>query len=618
MSLPMTDEAAMSGTRGKPTGLFGRLWPSVALYGLVIVVAIFINNKFSFTDYVGPDNDDSMRLVEVRDFLNGQGWFDMVQHRMGLNGGTLMHWSRLIDLPIASLVRFFSFFTANQEGAEAMALTVWPLFLCVLFLGATGLGARRAGGISAMHIGLGLACLFTFTCIRYYPGAADHHNVQMVLMMTVAAMLIDRRRSGVSHIIAGLALSYAMAIGAETVPIVAVACVVVALQWAWHGESFGRSARAFGLSLSLFISLAFFATVPPRSYAAVTCDNLSLGFYSLTAIGGAGLFFAASAGKRWTMRERLASLGLLGLGVAGSAVLIAPQCLGNPLGNLDPMLAELWLNNVMEAKSVLAIMREDPASVGGFYAAGLLAIAICIFRAIDGRRREFHLIMLALVGTAWGISLVQVRGAMFSNALSILPLTLLIDDLRRRSHADPENANAGLAYILGVLASVPAVWAVGGVLAVKGTSALSSSEVVTRTGTAISEKSQCGGPDDMQKLASFPTGVVAAPSNNGAFILRYTPHHILAAPYHRNQGGMLTELHIGLAKPSEAEAFLRGAGVTILAYCHDDGETLYLARMKPDGLYASLAKGKIPDYLYPLPNASETGTRFFAVLPPRK
>ena len=29
-----------------------------------------------------PDSDDAMRLVQVRDLLAGQGWFDMVQHRL--------------------------------------------------------------------------------------------------------------------------------------------------------------------------------------------------------------------------------------------------------------------------------------------------------------------------------------------------------------------------------------------------------------------------------------------------------------------------------------------------------------------------------------------------------
>src|SRR5215467_4071610 len=49
--------------------------------------------------------DDAMRLVEVRDLLAGQSWFDLVQHRLAPPDGVNMHWSRLIDLPIAVLIR---------------------------------------------------------------------------------------------------------------------------------------------------------------------------------------------------------------------------------------------------------------------------------------------------------------------------------------------------------------------------------------------------------------------------------------------------------------------------------------------------------------------------------
>ena len=48
--------------------------------------------------------DDAMRLVEVRDLIGGQGWFDLFQHRMDPPVGTSMHWSRLIDAPLAAMI----------------------------------------------------------------------------------------------------------------------------------------------------------------------------------------------------------------------------------------------------------------------------------------------------------------------------------------------------------------------------------------------------------------------------------------------------------------------------------------------------------------------------------
>lgn len=49
--------------------------------------------------------DDAMRLVEVRDLLAGQNWFDLTQYRLNSPNGVVTHWSRLIDLPLAVLIQ---------------------------------------------------------------------------------------------------------------------------------------------------------------------------------------------------------------------------------------------------------------------------------------------------------------------------------------------------------------------------------------------------------------------------------------------------------------------------------------------------------------------------------
>ncbi|MDP9838563.1 uncharacterized membrane protein YhaH (DUF805 family) [Neorhizobium huautlense] len=580
------------------------------LYCLVTAIAILASSLPNATDYVGADNDDIMRLVVVRDWLGGQAWFDTHQYRLGLDGGTLMHWSRFVDLPIGAMIRFFSLFVENQQ-AEMIALAIWPVFMAVLFLTATGIAARRIGDGATIHIALGLAAIFVYTSIRFHPGSIDHHNVQMVLIMTMAAMLVDPLYRARSYVFAGVAAALAIAIGAETVPMVAIACLCVTLQWVWHGHAFRRAAQAFGLSLAVSVTLAFFATTPAALYSTVTCDNLSIGFQAPTALGGTGLFLCtllpASAGRGM----RIGAMLMLGVVVLVATKLIAPECLGSPLANLDPMLVKLWLNHVGEAQSILAEIRQDPYMVGVFYAVGLLAIAVCGFEIMRGERTEFHLIMLGLIGTAWGVALIQLRSSFFSNALSILPLAVMITGLRRHAGKEPENMNVGLAYIVGVLASVPVVWGVAGMVAQEGVRNSFNLTAISSAGAPGTEAGECGKPDEWQTLAAQPPGLVVSPSNSGAEILRFTHHRAISAPYHRNQGGMLTELHIGLATPAEAEAFFRGAGVSILAFCQTDPQTKNLIDMKPDGLYAAIAAGNIPAYLEPLPSPEPDGFRFF-------
>src|SRR6185436_10904859 len=75
--------------------------------------------------------DDAMRLVEVRDFLAGQGWFDLTQYRLA-PPGLPMHWSRLIDLPLAALIGLGKT-VLPAALAERLVLIVWPAALLLLF-----------------------------------------------------------------------------------------------------------------------------------------------------------------------------------------------------------------------------------------------------------------------------------------------------------------------------------------------------------------------------------------------------------------------------------------------------------------------------------------------------
>ncbi|WP_246723692.1 hypothetical protein [Rhizobium sp. ARZ01] len=568
----------------------------IAFYTLLAIVCVLVSALPFATDYVGPDNDDAMRLVEVRDLLAGQGWFDMTQYRLGLAGGTPMHWSRFIDLPIANLIEVYGLVLAPEQ-AEAVALAVWPLLLIGPLLFGIGLAGFHLGGRVAMHASLVLATIQVISIGRFHPGAIDHHNVQLVLLAIIAAMLVDPLHRARSYATAGILCALAIAIGAETTPLIAVVCIVVAFRWAWHGEAYRRAAAAFGLALASMTTFAFFATIAPAHYREVTCDALSYGFYALATFGGSALFLVASLASRWSGGMRL--LALVGAGaVLSIAVLaIAPNCLRSPLADLDPMLHTFWLSNVTEAQSVFGQWQYNPVPIGAFYLPGLLAMAVCLFRIQRRDKSEAHLTFLALLAMSMIISLVQVRGNVFTNLFAMPPLALAISDLRRRANADTRNLKRGLGFAAFTLACVPSAWAVSGFAMTKLVGYSSPSASAPET-TATS----CGSRESMVALAAEPVGVVAAASDLGAEILRFTGHRALSAPYHRNQGGMLTELHIGLSEPRQAEAFLRGAGVTLLAFCPTDSQVQMIAKAEPQGLYARLIAGDAPAYLQRVEN----------------
>jgi len=114
---------------------------------LAAPLALAVNAGGGFKTLIGAsaDNDSLMRLVEVRDLLAGQGWFDLHQYRMGLEGGFAMHWSRLVDAPIAAIVLVASAITGSRAIAETVAQILWPALayaLTVFFLARAALKPR--------------------------------------------------------------------------------------------------------------------------------------------------------------------------------------------------------------------------------------------------------------------------------------------------------------------------------------------------------------------------------------------------------------------------------------------------------------------------------------------
>ena len=111
------------------------------LWLVAVVVLAIPAIKGSVFDAMATD--DAMRLVEVRDLIGGQGWFDLFQHRLN-PPGTSMHWSRVIDAPLAALILLLKP-VLGMHGAEAATLYLWPALLLAIAL---ALVAAIAGRMS--------------------------------------------------------------------------------------------------------------------------------------------------------------------------------------------------------------------------------------------------------------------------------------------------------------------------------------------------------------------------------------------------------------------------------------------------------------------------------------
>jgi len=554
---------------------------AVAALTLAYVAAHAVAGFPSLADAHG-DNDSLLRLVQIRDLLAGQSWFDLTQYRMGLESGFVMHWSRLVDLPVALLILAGEAVTGSRSAGEIFALVAWPALLFFAILHVLVRGALLLAGPSALlpALVIGTSALHFTTLI--WPGTIDHHNIQLALAAMVMVAVMPARPTFRAGLLAGLGAALMIAIGMESVPMVAAGGAVAAFGFLAAPGTRAEAAKGFGIGFAGMAVTALVATIPPGAWLASTCDAYSGRLALLAVTAGAGLALAAGLSAQLGPAIRLAALGLLGLILAGMVLVIMPGCLADPYASLDPRLQRYWLSAVSEAQSIASVARNEPRLLAGYYVTPLMGLA---WLAASMRRRgtEWPLVVTAaMLGAAVLVSLWQIRGAMFAVPLATVPLAAWVGGLRSRT------TGKGLKPVLAWLVSINVLWS-GAASALSGVA-----EVQGPAGSSASAGSECYAAGDYARLASIDPARILAVSNLGAPILRHSAHKVVAGPYHRNVAGNLAALDMLMASP---EAGLRRAadeGVTLIVHCPGNREAATLAGWAPGSLAALLVAGETP------------------------
>ncbi len=221
-----------------PAGVWGR----VALCWLIVATIFVLSDFQNIAAMHYSDPDDSLRMLEVIDWLGGQSWSDIHQYRIDpAGGGVLMHWSRLVDLPIAGLILAIRPF-AGGIAAERWASALAPLLPLLPTLGALALVARRLVGPMAGLLTL-VALLFAGSTLgMFQPLRIDHHGWQLALLAVALAGLADPRRARGGATV-GIASALSLAIGLEMIIYLALLGVAQVLFWVTDRNECGRTDR---------------------------------------------------------------------------------------------------------------------------------------------------------------------------------------------------------------------------------------------------------------------------------------------------------------------------------------------------------------------------------------
>ncbi|MGC1271793.1 MAG: hypothetical protein WA842_14480 [Croceibacterium sp.] len=541
------------------------------------------------TGWDPSDPDDFMRLQEVRDWLNGQPWYDVAQYRMDPPHGASMHWSRLVDLPIAALI--FALRTVLPQAQAELWAMVWvPLLYLLPALFALRAIALKLGlsGLSLVFVLL-LLPLFPLLPGNFGPLRIDHHTAQSVAAVVCGALLVHAP-SRLAAALCGIVGAAWIAISLEALPLLVVLGGLYGLRYWLRGD---RSLVWYLGALALAAPLLSLATRPLSAFAEPYCDILRPGHmatFAAAALLAGGLAFAPGRG---TAKGRLLGLALIPLVCGPLAFASLGTCAADPFGALDPLLKTYWHNFIPEG---VPIWRQPPSvAIMLLWTVMLVPAGWWLARSqgLATGRQEESWTMLAFYALAAGAySLLVMREALAAQLLAIPFAALLLAELLPRARA-VKSTLPRIAATLGALALATPTF---GSAALKPFDDMAGHDA--RRSAAVANIT--GAPCDYASLNALPPAHLFAPLDRGPEILAKTPHSVVMAGYHRNQAKMVDVVRAFTNDPAQAEAIVRRNGAAYVLACSSGKDIAAFRTARADNLANLLVEGHPPAWLEPV------------------
>jgi hypothetical protein len=591
-------------------GIVERRWKLIVLLVWLGICAWFIFQQWNQIRWFGlGDTDDNMRIMQVRGLLHGQGWYDLRNYRMNPPFGANIHWSRLVDLPIAGLILGLRPFLGGA-GAERWAVAVAPLLPYLLLLFSLALAARRLIGPHAYPLAF-LAVFFAgSTNGMFMPERIDHHGWQLALLALSIASIADPKRVR-GGLVLGISSALSLAIGLEMVIYLALAGAAMVLFWVADRDERERlSAYAVSTSAGVALSFLVFASYDNR---AAVCDALSPVYVS-DALLGCALIYALAWLSPGDWKRRLMLALAAGIAIAAFHASIWPQCLQKP-EHISPEAQRLWMDHVKEAR---------PIYTHGWRVA-VLMVALPVTGTIGwlvlawARRRDPELLRRVVAAAIPGIVaslllLWQTRtgpAAQMMAAVGAAALVwFLLPPVWRFKWPDSER----IGYPVRAIATTVVILLCVGA-AVPFVLNFIPEQPSTPYQKAIGRANAlCASLWGLHPIALQPKGVVFTFVDLGPRLITVTHHDTIAGPYHRNWRQIVDVMNAWRGSAEQAHRIIVDKyHSNYVLSCPDSSTTTIFTSETPNGFYGQLQRGQVPKWLQPVPLPKDSPYRMWRV-----
>lgn len=550
------------------------------LWLMTVLLSVFLNLEL-IREPKYSDPDDAMRIVQVRDLLAGQSWFDVTQYRSFAPFGAEMHWSRLVDLPIAGMILLLRPLIGPEAAALATAVVIPVMAMGALFV-ALFWGMRGPFGVPHALV----CCLilaFTPTVLhRLAPLRVDHHGWQIVLAAVVLGGIVhsDARRGG---ILAGLALAVSLRISSEGLPLAVITGAILTLRYVLLAAEWTRLSLYIGVLVVtstglLLLTEGLAAALKPH------CDTFSIA-YLAPIVALAFMLFTTQLLLGDKNRLRRAIPSILGLLTAASVFFAVGQpCLGGPFGSMDPIVRMFWYEKVAEG---LPLWTQSAHSAGIVILSaipGLIGLSLAVLVERDPTKRLNWLsLLIAAVGT-FAVALLVFRAVSVAHLATVPGSGWLILACLRWIYG------FGLPLLRICLTPCLIVLAPGG-------PTLGTTLVLGDSATTTGPKPMGLKRANFVALQQIEKSIIFAAIDISPEILLETGHSVVATGHHRNQAGLGMVIKAFTATPDAARKIIETTGADYVLLGKALSETRHYLEFAPDGLAARLAKGEVPNWL---------------------
>jgi hypothetical protein len=567
-----------------------RRWKLIVLIVWLAFCGWYIFTKYGQIRGFGlGDTDDNMRIMQVRGLLHGQGWFDLRQYRMNPPFGANIHWSRLVDLPIAGLILGLRPFLGGPK-AELWAVAIAPILPYLLLLFSLSLTARRLIDPRAYPLAL-LALIYAgSTNGMFMPERIDHHGWQLALLALGIAAIADPRRVR-GGLVLGISSALSLTIGLEMIIYLAIAGSAMVLFWVDDRDE-GDRLRAYAVSLSATTALGFLLFTSYDNRNAV-CDALSPVWLSDAMLGGA-LIYALAWLSPADWKKRLALAVAAGVAIAAFHALTWPHCIQR-LEGVSPEVERLWLSHVKEARPIYMHGWRVASLIVALPITGAIGWALLAWLRRSDRELLRRIIGAAVPGIAASLLLLwQTRTGPAAQMMAIVGAAALVWMLVplawRSRHPTVRVIGSTAAVLAGAGAAVPFVFN------------FVPEAPPTAYETSIGRANRlCGSMWGLRPVALQPKGMVFTFVDLGPRLIAVTPHDTVVGPYHRNGPQIADVMNAWRGSADQAHRIMVGKYHSdyVLSCPRSSTTTIFMSEA-PKGFYGQLERGQVPKWLTPV------------------